>query len=132
MKIALPAAGFLLALGCGAATAQTLTPEGAARIRHVIVYGADPCPPSSEDEIVVCARRPDGERYRVPENLREGVPGPEYESWAARSRNLEYVGRSGTMSCTPSGDGGWTGCWQQMMRQWREDRTINAEGQPVP
>ena len=36
------------------------------RIRGVVVYGDDPCPQSTADEVVVCARRPDDERYRIP------------------------------------------------------------------
>ena len=41
------------------------------RIINLLVYGDDPCPQSQGDEIVVCARRPEAERYRIPKKLRE-------------------------------------------------------------
>lgn len=99
------------------------------KVSRLIVYGNDPCPRGSGDEIVVCARRPDAERYRIPENLREPEPGPEGDSWAVQARSLEYVGRTGIQSCSTVGPGGFTGCWEQMMRIAREERRANA---PVP
>ena len=33
-----------------------------AKISEVIVYGTDPCPRSTDDEVVVCARKPETER----------------------------------------------------------------------
>jgi hypothetical protein len=42
---------------------------------------------------------------------------------------MEYVGASGTNSCTPSGAGGWTGCYAQMLRQAREERRARENGQ---
>ncbi len=90
----------------------------------LIVYGNDPCPTSNGEEIVVCARRPENDRYRIPEELRgsskTGAP-----SWSERAKSIEYVGASGTNSCTPIGSGGWTGCWAELMRQAREERKAN-------
>jgi hypothetical protein len=92
----------------------------------LIVYGNDPCPTSNGEEIVVCARRPENDRYRIPEELREstakGAP-----SWSERTKSLEYVGTSGTNSCTPVGSGSWTGCWSQLMRQAREERKAKTQ-----
>lgn len=102
------------------------------KISRLIVYGNDPCPKGSGDEIVVCARRPDTERYRIPENLREPAPGPESDSWAVRAESLEYVGRTGTQSCSTVGPGGFTGCWEQMMRVARQERRANANADQVP
>ena len=36
-------------------------------VSEIIVYGNDPCPRSTDDQVVVCARRPETERYRLPE-----------------------------------------------------------------
>ena len=66
-----------------AATALTMTslavpePALAQRVNEIIVYGTDPCPRSTDDEVVVCARKPEAERFRIPERLREGgsLPG---------------------------------------------------------
>ena len=55
--IALAAAAALLT----APTVQAAPPPPKERIATLIVYGNDPCPRSSEDEIVVCARQPESE-----------------------------------------------------------------------
>ncbi|MDT9598169.1 hypothetical protein [Sphingosinicella rhizophila] len=112
------------------ATAQPTGPED--KISRVIVYGNDPCPQSVTGEVVVCARRPDTERFRIPETLRESSPGPEGDSWAVRAESLEYVGRTGTQSCSTVGPGGFTGCWEQMMRAAREDQSAGASSDRVP
>lgn len=94
--------------------------------RVLIVYGNDPCPTSNGEEIVVCARRPENDRYRIPEELRSSV-NKGAPTWSERAKSIEYVGASGTSSCTPSGPGGWTGCWSQLMRQAREERKAAKE-----
>ncbi|HMJ92501.1 MAG TPA: hypothetical protein VK472_00225 [Allosphingosinicella sp.] len=92
------------------------------KVSRVVVYGRDPCPRGTGEEIVVCARRPETERYRIPEALREPSDNPENESWAARAETIEYVGRTGIQSCSTVGPGGVSGCWDQMVRAWRDDR----------
>lgn len=84
------------------------------RVNQLIVYGDDPCPQSSDDEITVCARKDEGERYRIPEPLRL-TPSPENDAWNNRVIAYETVGKTGTLSCTPTGAGGWTGCVNQMI-----------------
>lgn len=88
--------------------------EGSERVNQVIVYGDDPCPPSTGDEITVCARKEEGERYRIPEILRQSDD-PANIAWSERVTAYETVGRFGTMSCSPSGIGGWTGCTQMLI-----------------
>lgn len=103
----------------------------AERLVRVVVYGNEPCPTATGDEIVVCARRPDSERYRVPEELRdEVVDDPANVSWAARAQSLEYVGRTGIQSCSTVGPGGFTGCWAEIMRAAREDRRAAPGDEP--
>ena len=108
----------------GAAVAQAQQ-----RIRQVIVYGREACPRGRADEIVICARRPASERYRIPREVRNRtpLPGPESTSWAARARSLETVGRTGIQSCSTVGPGGFTGCWQQMMNAHRAERAAEDE-----
>jgi hypothetical protein len=91
------------------------------QINQLIVYGDDPCPPSTEDTITVCARRDEDDRYRVPENLRNSDD-PESNSWANKAIELSYVGRTGIQSCTPVGPGGVSGCFQQFANQYRAER----------
>lgn len=93
------------------------------RVSQVIIYGDDPCPESSDpDEITVCARLPEDERFRIPDNLRNDPNAPANQSWARRATELSYVGRTGTESCSTVGSGGWTGCLNQLVTQAREER----------
>ena len=92
------------------------------RINQVIVYGDDPCPPSTEEEIVVCPRLSEDDRFRIPPNLRENPNDPASQSWAGRALELQYVGRTGTQSCSTVGPGGYTGCLGQMITQARAER----------
>ncbi|MCB2015085.1 MAG: hypothetical protein R3E11_12745 [Sphingobium sp.] len=120
--IALPLSAVLL-WAVPAAAQETPAGPAAERIKQVIVYGNDPCPVSSADEIVVCARQDESERYRIPEELRRGEPGTtKNEAWTNRVKSIEYVGRSGTQSCSPVGGGGFTGCFEQIARNAKAER----------
>ena len=131
------AALAIAALAAASAAALAPAPAGAQgdqreRVRRLVVYGADPCPRAqSADEIVVCARRPETERYRIPKELRDSATAedPESTSWAARAESLEYVGRTGIQSCSTVGPGGVSGCWNEMVRAWRRDRR-QGDGEP--
>lgn len=83
-------------------------------VNMVIVYGQDECPQSTEAEITVCARRPEGDRFRIPAPLRDSSS-PENTSWTQRVERLETVGNFGAMSCSPKGAGGFTGCTQALV-----------------
>lgn len=96
------------------------------RVNQLVIYGDDPCPQSSEDEIVVCARKDEGERYRIPETLRGGSLGDaKNQAWSERVRSYEYVGKSGTSSCSPTGAGGFTGCTQALLSQAYAEKGID-------
>jgi hypothetical protein len=117
------------AVAAGLAAAPAAAQDTGRRITRIVIYGNDPCP-VSESEIIVCARRPDNERYRIPEGLRGPSPDdPASQSWADRAESLEYVGRTGPQSCSPVGPGGFTGCWNQLMRTARGERARNS-GEP--
>ena len=103
-----------------------------ARVSEVIVYGTDPCPRSTDDEIVVCARKPETERYRIPERLREGGSLQSRQAWAARAKQFEVVGRTGINSCSPVGPGGWTGCTEQLIKQTFNDREEQVQSESAP
>jgi len=93
----------------------------------LLIFGDDSCPRDT-----ICVRRSESERYRIPQELRRVEPSGQSNSWAARARSMEYVGASGTNSCTPVGAGGWTGCYQQMLRQAREERRARENGELPP
>ena len=117
---ALAATGLALAALPAPATAQSAVSE-------VIVFGNDPCPRSTDSEVVVCARKPEAERYRIPEKLRSGGPPQTRQSWANKAKALETVGNTGTFSCSPVGPGGFTGCLTRVINQARRERQQEAE-----
>ncbi|WP_419722883.1 hypothetical protein [Sphingobium aquiterrae] len=125
------AGGLLLALAM-AATPPAHAEEPPQRIFAAVVYGDDPCPKGKEDEVVVCARKPESERYRIPKTLREkpepmGGPG-----WASQVANMEAAGRQLLPgSCSPVGSNGFTGCTSAMLKQWFAERRME-ESKGVP
>lgn len=122
-RLILTATAALLPAAALYAQAPAASPVvGPEKITQVIVYGEDPCPKSEGDDILVCARLPDSDRYRIPTELRTDPNAPQVQSWASRARTIEYVGRTGTDSCTPVGGGGFTGCFQQLASKAREER----------
>ncbi|HEV2865480.1 MAG TPA: hypothetical protein VGX37_03125 [Allosphingosinicella sp.] len=92
------------------------------RVNQLIIYGDDPCPQSTNDEIIVCARLPEGDRYRIPPNLRDNPDQAGNQSWANRATELSYVGASGIGSCSTAGAGGSIGCFNQIVQQARAER----------
>lgn len=113
----------LAVLALAATPAIGQEPEGAPeREASVIVYGSDPCPQAEGDELVVCARRPEDDRYRIPEDLRRSSKPPELGG-ISRVEALEESQRDTRPgSCSVVGSFGHTGCHQEMMRRWRAER----------
>ena len=73
----------------------------------LIIYGKDKCPTNVDgDEIIVCKRLDEVERYRIPKDLRELKVTPQNESWAVRSQTALEVGATGAGSCSAVGPGG--------------------------
>ncbi|HEU0133856.1 MAG TPA: hypothetical protein VFR28_03460 [Allosphingosinicella sp.] len=122
MKALLLAAGALLAAAPAGAQAPAAPRAAEPKISTMIVYGDDPCPPSTDDTIVVCARKKEGERYRIPEELRGDPNDPKNQAWASRAQALEVAGRSGIGSCSPVGPGGASGCFNQIVQAARAER----------
>jgi len=122
---ALPLGAALVWATPAAAQDQSPASEGAERIKQVIVYGEDPCPAGTGDEIVVCARQAESERFRIPQELRSEPAGStKNEAWTRRVQSIEYVGRSGTESCSTTGGGGFTGCFEKIMAQAKAERKL--------
>ncbi|KHK89662.1 hypothetical protein [Novosphingobium malaysiense] len=93
---------------------EEVTSPGGERVNQLIVYGDDPCPASTDNEITVCARKPEAERYRIPKPLR-GIDSPKSKAWTEKVQSYETVGSFGTLSCSPVGAGGSLGCTQQLI-----------------
>lgn len=104
------AATALMLSGPAFAQDAPATQPGDEKINQLIVYGDDECPVSTDDVINVCARLDEAERYRIPPSLRSDPNDPRNQAVSERIKSYEYVAASGTMSCSPSGAGGFTGC----------------------
>lgn len=79
------------------------------KVNQLIIYGDDECPVSDGDTITVCARKEEAERFRIPAILRQSSS-PQNEAWNNKVLAYERVNKTGTLSCSPVGAGGWTGC----------------------
>lgn len=95
------------------------------RVETLVVYGDDPCPQESGDAIVVCARKPESERYRIPKALRQKKEVAGSQGWTGRVETMEASGRQLLPnSCSVIGSNGQTGCTQAMLRQWFDERRL--------
>lgn len=117
MKRLLTAMGFAaVALAPSAAPAQN-------KAGVLVLYGADKCPTDNNgNEIVVCSRRPEAERFRIPQALRDQDEiAPERESWTVRQQDALTAGATGTGSCSTVGAGGMTGCFVRQATQAKKE-----------
>jgi hypothetical protein len=127
MKSLFAAAATLALLSTPVAAQETAADAAAAavadaKINQLIVYGDDPCPESTDEQINVCARLNDKERFRIPTNLRDNPNDPVNQAWGARAVELQYVGRGGIGSCSTTGPGGMIGCYNDLVRRARAER----------
>jgi hypothetical protein len=131
-KLSLTLGAAAIGLSALAVPSAPALAQNNGKVSEVIVYGTDPCPRSSDDEIVVCARKPEAERYRIPERLRQGGSLQSRQAWAARAKQFEIVGRTGTNSCSAVGPGGYTGCEQQLINQAFNEREEQVQSDSAP
>jgi hypothetical protein len=129
LMIALSGSAAIIA---GASVLPAPAKAQADSVSEIIVYGSDPCPRSTEDQVVVCARKPEAERYRLPEKYRPSGTRQQREAWTNKARALETVGSTGTNSCSPVGPGGFTGCLTQVIKQARTDNRERSQDSAVP
>ncbi len=110
------------------ATSAAAQDKGGDRINMVIAYSEDECPEAADqNEIVVCEILVEADRYRIPSNLRTS-DSPQNVSPVRSVEKIRYVGAFGTMSCSPAGAGGFTGCTQQFIDAAYKDR---SEGENI-
>lgn len=105
--------------------AQAETPPQRQTI-EIVVFGDDPCPQSDDpEEIVVCARLPEGDRFRIPKRFRDERPedAPAAMAWGSRVDAMNDLTRfTRPNSCSAVGSGGQTGCTAAMLSQWFAER----------
>src|SRR5580765_3806207 len=106
-----------LAATAAPALAQDEPPSPPARESQIEVFGRDPCPQSTDGEIVVCHHRPEEERYRIPEPLRHSRDRVE-QAWGARAETMNEVSNEVLPnSCSVVGSYGQSGCQQAFINQ---------------
>lgn len=127
----LTVAGFLSAPAIAQQTSVTTSDDGTLIIQ-LLVYGDDACPQTNDEEIIVCARRPESERYRIPKKLREkplDVSG-NGGSWTTHNEALEANTRfTRPNSCSAVGTGGQTGCLAALLHQYYLEKQLDKAQQ---
>lgn len=124
----------------GLAAAPLLVPAAQAQTAQngvLLIYGEDKCPTNDNgEEIVVCQRLDESERFRIPQTLRGSTGRPQAnESWAVRSEDALDAGRMGTGSCSTVGANGSTGCFVRNATRARAESKERREAQtdlPLP
>ena len=118
---------FGAALALSALSPAAVAQSAGEKVNMVIIYGDDKCPESSSDEITVCARKDEGERYRIPEPFRNSAQSSQNEAWTNKVLAYEKVTASGTQSCSASGAGGWTGCAGQFIHNAYAEKKASTD-----
>ena len=111
--------------------APGLAQQGTGRL-EITVYGNDPCPRSTESQVVICQHRPENERYRLPKAQQLQGTRQQRESWAQRSQPLMTVGNTGVGSCSAVGPGGREGCLIQEINQAKKDTQEQQQSDQAP
>jgi hypothetical protein len=99
---------------------------------EITVFGNDPCPRSTDTQIYVCNRRPEGERYRLPKNQQLQGTRQQRQSWANKAKDLTTVGNTGTGSCSAVGPGGREGCLVQEINRAKQEANEAQQNQQPP
>jgi hypothetical protein len=131
-KVAAPLVAAALMAGFASLTPPAAAQTTGQRLAEITVFGNDPCPRSTDDEVVVCRRVDERYRYRLPDSYRPSGTPQQRQSWANKARSIEMVGRTGIMSCSPVGPAGYTGCLNQMIKQSQAEAREEIQGQTPP
>jgi len=125
-RLPLPLLLMVSAFPAFAAAPAKTVPE---KVSTLVVYGSDPCPKGQDGEVVVCARQPESERYRIPHRLREKPYNAARDgSWAGTAAVVDAAGRENLPgSCNANGSWGQTGCWQKFMAEAHADKAAQEQ-----
>lgn len=121
-------AAAILELGAAPASAQP-------HQKTLIIYGNDKCPQSNGEEIVVCERRTENDRYRIPQELRQTeTPLGSNDSPVSRVAAMDTASapQTGLDTCSTVGAGGHTGCFQAAARNNKAARREDAAEAAAP
>ncbi len=115
------APAIVLSAAALAAASPAAAQSASEKINMVIAYDASECPVAKEGEVVICEILVEADRYRIPSNLRYS-DSPENVARARQVDEIKYVGDFGTLSCSPAGAGGFTGCTEKFIEAAYKDR----------
>ena len=105
---------------------QAETGQPPQRVRSVTLSGAQACPRSTADEVIVCNRINPDEQYRIPKALRDTAEVPANRaSWVNKAATMDQVGRvAGGLpdTCSPVGTGGQSGCALAINRAYAAEK----------
>lgn len=133
MKLVLMSVATAAALAAGLAAVPTAaTAQQSDNPGEITVFGTDPCPRSTDDQVVICRRLPESMRYRMPEAYRPSGTKQQRESWANKVKTLSTAGASGIGSCSAVGPGGSTGCLIKEIEQARQQTQDAVEQSTAP
>ncbi len=137
MKPILATLLLLAALPAGAQSMLKPAPADTSlpRQKLVTVFGTDACPKQTDpDEVIICVRKPDEDRFRIPPQVRTDVkPDGAFEGSNRKALLGDDSGGAGggIGSCSAVGPGGGTGCNQAMQNNYRADRKAGLVPQSV-
>jgi hypothetical protein len=121
----------LAASGTLGAVALMPHPAAAQQADRIIdIYGDDKCPSDNGQQIVVCHRHSETERYRIPKTLRDQEAAPQ-----AVGNNgvaaLNSTGSTGVQvnSCNSIGAGVAVGCTKQAADAWAAQKAADKKDQ---
>ena len=123
----------LLGAGAIGLSAVSASPAAAqARDRVIIIYGNDKCPASQGQEIVVCKRAPETERFRIPKDLRDSEPEP--QAAGGNIGALSAVNTTGgtgvqVQSCNAVGAGVNAGCFSNQLDAWKAQQKAQKKAE---
>jgi len=107
--------------------------QNAAQDGVLVIFGNDKCPTNSNgEEIVVCRRLGEEERFRIPKQLRDVQVTPQNEAWAVRQQDALTTGGTGIGSCSTVGAGGATGCLAQQITTGKREARARQKDAQVP
>lgn len=115
---------LLLALGAAPLAMPAAAQDADTAVNLVYITSDERCPASTDEVITVCGVLED--QYRIPRALRQSGS-PANTAWAQRVREFQTVGDFGTMSCSPAGLGGATGCTQKLIDAAYRERAEGAD-----
>jgi hypothetical protein len=131
---------LILSLAASAATGLvpvTVAPALAQQADRIIdIYGTDRCPASQGQQIVVCRRHPETERFRIPKDLRDIEREPQAAGGNTNAVSaVASTGGTGVQvnSCNAIGAGVNAGCTKQGLDAWKaaqRQQKAEEKGQP--